>query len=790
MARAKVTKHYNSFLNGKVSDGNEFSAPENAVRDSLNMELQQDDSFRRRRGLTFDTTSFYWQSTSTSFGNPDEDTHTVMRDWVVTETNVEYDLSLVCIDNTASVFRKVATGSLELTKQFIGTLELIDGTALSTQDGFMSVATNANYMVATHPFRYPHTVTKDVGLNDYTTTHFTPKIRDLEGVDDGLDIDHNVLVYAHTFSSANFSDNQLVVGATSGFKAVILQGGTGAGDYQLLYIGTGGFTNGETVNEVFGAGTGVITSNTPASGEETTEEHYYNLLNQGWTETNIRQYATDTGTLPSNAQIMSSGKNSSGDFTSATLDQIDFGQSPAPRGRFILNAFAPDRVYTDPFNGGTITLSYPVAASGFSAASFFAGRLCLAGGYSSYNGDKLYISQLLTNDVTDPAASNFLLDKFHTVNDITSENLNETLPTDGFVQTVPGADRIVDTAVLGKGLIILATNGVWFLRGTDVGFSAQDRELVKIGNKGAISQSSVISADDFVAYWSKSGIEIVVIDNTGYSAQVIPISDGRISKEFRELSDAAKYSASGHYDKYRERISWVYDSDGATVSVRNARITYDLRTKSFTEFDYSVGQEYDTDKFYYVAGITQRPITATSDADAPELQFAIVLESTPRAKVAFVFESERGFFDWDDSDNSYSSYLETWPEHLGEPMIDKKIDAMMAFFKRTETQFVDNGSGGVEFDYPSSCLFTAKWNWTTLDVGEWTTEQEIYRFERNYVAGAIGDPFDYGYSVIKTLNDVSGEGKAVAFRFEADDYKDMHLIGFSVVYSGESAIEG
>ena len=53
MARAKVTKHYNSFLNGKVSDGNEFSAPENAVRDSLNMELQQDDSFRRRRGLTF-----------------------------------------------------------------------------------------------------------------------------------------------------------------------------------------------------------------------------------------------------------------------------------------------------------------------------------------------------------------------------------------------------------------------------------------------------------------------------------------------------------------------------------------------------------------------------------------------------------------------------------------------------------------------------------------------------------------------------------------------------------------
>ena len=112
MARAKVTKHYNSFLNGKVSDGNEFSAPENAVRDSLNMELQQDDSFRRRRGLTFDTTSGFWQFTSTSFGNPDEDTHTVMRDWVVTETLVEYDFSLVCIDNTASVFRKVASQEL------------------------------------------------------------------------------------------------------------------------------------------------------------------------------------------------------------------------------------------------------------------------------------------------------------------------------------------------------------------------------------------------------------------------------------------------------------------------------------------------------------------------------------------------------------------------------------------------------------------------------------------------------------------------------------------------------
>lgn len=786
MGKATATKHYNNFSNGVISDGNEFSAPDNAVRYMLNMELLKDNSLRRRRGLSFDDSPALWTTVNAAFGTIADTTHAVVHHWNYTETTTDFKFALACLDNTAKVYRRESSGVLSATHY--GTFALTDGTTLSSQNGYMSTASNADFLIATHPYKYPHIVEKNVGLNTYIATHFTPKVRDLDGVDDGWDVDYNPTASTITVNvTTAITAGEILTGASSGYKAVALEAavvGTGK-VVHVMFIGTTGFTN-ETVN---GSSGGLATITAQTANDGLSEEKYYNLLNQGWTYDNILQYAKDTLTYPSNAQIMSAGKDASGNFSSTELDKVFFGNSPAPKGKTVLEAFTPDRTYTDPINGGTTTISFPVAASGFSAAALFAGRVVLAGGYSYYNGNSIYISQLITNKELDPTSETFLMDRFHSINDPTSEQLNGTLATDGTVINVADADRILDIVTLGKGLLIIATNGVWFLRGTDTGFSAESFELVKISSKEVDSPGATVAAEEFVAYFTKGGVEIATIDQTGFSVNVQSLTDNKYSEGYLAFDADARYSAVGYYDPHKRQLSWLLDDTNGTVCRRNKRLTFDLSKGAWIPYDYSVGQEYSGGAYYYPIGLTQRLVTASAENSTPELQFLVAKYDSPNTKVTAALENSRGFYDWSDNTAYFDSYVEPWAEHLGQPHIEKEVDSAIFFFRRTETQFVNNGSGGVEFDYPSSALVTPKWDWTGTDVGTWEDQAEMYRFEREYVPGGIGDSFDYGYDVIKTVNDVRGIGTALTFRFDADDGKDMHLLGYTVVYSGNVKVD-
>jgi hypothetical protein len=65
--------------------------------------------------------------------------------------------------------------------------------------------------------------------------------------------------------------------------------------------------------------------------------HYYNLLNQGWIESDILQFAKDKTKYPSNNLQWFLGKDDSGKYNTEKLLQKYFGNTPAPRGHFIIN---------------------------------------------------------------------------------------------------------------------------------------------------------------------------------------------------------------------------------------------------------------------------------------------------------------------------------------------------------------------------------------------------------------------------------------------------------------------
>ena len=83
------------------------------------------------------------------------------------------------------------------------------------------------------------------------------------------------------------------------------------------------------------------------------EEHRYNLYNQGWTEEKIQRFKEKINTYPSNADIWTYGKfNNAEDkqteFQPQLLTQENFGNSPAPKGHFILNVVNGAIVSSDP----------------------------------------------------------------------------------------------------------------------------------------------------------------------------------------------------------------------------------------------------------------------------------------------------------------------------------------------------------------------------------------------------------------------------------------------------------
>jgi len=67
--------------------------------------------------------------------------------------------------------------------------------------------------------------------------------------------------------------------------------------------------------------------------------HKYNLLNQGWDDDKMNQHFSFRGDYPANTMVWHAGKDALGEFKMFSLQQIDFGTSPAPRGRHVIDAF-------------------------------------------------------------------------------------------------------------------------------------------------------------------------------------------------------------------------------------------------------------------------------------------------------------------------------------------------------------------------------------------------------------------------------------------------------------------
>jgi len=542
-------------------------------------------------------------------------------------------------------------------------------------------------------------------------------------------------------------------------------------------------------------------------------EHEYNLKNQGWPDANITAVA-----YPSNAEVWTLGKDSSDVFQSSLLLKQDFGNTPAPKGRYILDAF--NRGDSRVALSGVVGLSNDEETGRLSAVGFYASRIWYSGVESSvtdggetspdYTG-YLFFSQILKSKAD--------LGKCYQSADPTSEHDSLLVASDGGFVVIPEASRIYRVEPVQDRLVIFAENGIWEVRGSDSTFAADDFQVGKISNLGVTNARAVVNAEGQIFYWSKGGIYALVPDANTYtlSGGFKPqnVSESTVQSYYLDIPSVGKANAEGFYDVGSRQIRWLYnDSDSYTgVTLKNKynrELVLDLTLSAFSTITIN---ELDAES-PFVAGYLSTPNFLT----VSETQIVVAGEDVVQvgAEDVVIISSVRGrgvstrkyltivpsattysftlsnynntsFLDWEAKDAvgvDAAGVLETGDTTFGDIMRNKQITYLVAHFDRTETEFVDN-AGVIELDKPSGCLIQARWSFSDSgNSGKYGTPFQAYRFNRNFVSGGAATPFDYGHSVITTKNKIRGRGKAIRFRITTEAGKDLQLIGWAINVTG------
>ena len=95
------------------------------------------------------------------------------------------------------------------------------------------------------------------------------------------------------------------------------------------------------IRDLYGKDDGLSNDNRPST---LSAEHEYNLINQGWRKEYISKFFASTGTYPANSDVWYYGRKEIPDddlpyldFVPSHMTMQEFGNSPAPKGHFILN---------------------------------------------------------------------------------------------------------------------------------------------------------------------------------------------------------------------------------------------------------------------------------------------------------------------------------------------------------------------------------------------------------------------------------------------------------------------
>lgn len=757
MSRTQTNKLYTDFSKGLITEVNDLQFPENATVDEENCDILNNGIRTRRRGIE-DIKNL---KTVTARGDIWSQPYV----WKEPLENSELNFLVICLENYIHFFKMDSDGTYS---------EFIDDVQIST----LKISSFSGD-IKQYPITFTHGKGVLIGTHPYLEPFVIQYVQDTAGT---------VSLTDDTFS----------------LDAVIIK-----------------------IRDYIGLDDNLAVDEEPAS---LTAEHHYNLRNQGWVDPKatgtgsstitsyslfgeiqtysynttvgpIADYFSELSRYPGNNKIWWSAKNSSGDFVPADLEKIFFGNTRAPRGHFILNAFDRNRTAVSGITGLTTQteLTRP------DAVEFASGRV--------FYGHKqtVYFSPILS-DISR------IGDCFQEA-DPTSEDISDLIATDGGYIEIPDADRILSLVSIGNGIVVLASNGAWFIASGSQGFTATGYAISKISTVGLEGKMSVVKADNILFWWSKTGIQAIQ-QSIGQFGPIEGqftkqnITDQSIKRFFNGINDQNRKFCQGAYDSAQNKIYWIYGKADPITSEPfqyHKILIFDLDLQAFVPW-----QHYHD--INYLVGLVESPYFFTNTTyeteDPTFINFFCYCEtdwvslgggnygSTIRLRSCQFVNKE--YEDWHKLNleeiavksgdvgsvsRGYESYLITGHEVTEDGLRYKNAPILGVFFKaEPETMSLDS-SNNYTIDYPRSCMLQVRFDYTTNSgLKRWSRQAQVYRHKtRPLIIHSDNTDYNLGYDVAVSRNKIRGRGRAIQFKFsENRKNHGFKLIGWHVFYEGKT----
>ena len=828
---AKTEKSFRSFVKGLVTEASELTFPEGSLIDGQNFVLKRDGSLERRLGIDYEN---LYEKISTG----------------LTEEQISEGRSAFYRWNSPSGDSSLAIGVVRIYTKFwfidllksnpsgnlLNNGDYIELSGLTTED-VQFANLNNQLVVVSQDLAKPISFIYNADTKKISIAELTIKIRDLFGVHDGYGPD------VRPVYTSSDSLKEWVAGSSNYQKGDEVYYGSNI--YKITFASQGKSTvstTGSILNPtiVYGNAAPVMSDAAPThtsgsvyngnfeltyvravSSTDTSEEHRYNLRNQGWNKNiqvvgggdAIDKTASVLNVFPSNSDVYSLGKNSnpsSGDYEKYDpniLKKNSQSKYQVPRGSFIIDAFSRGQSRLDVVDDSKIqNLPQDKETGRFTTVAAYAQRLF-------YSGVK---SDITDPDVRSPNYNNYIFftrvvrsqedfEKCYQEADPTDPGINDLVASDGGTIQIPEVSRIIKVVAAQSSLLVFCQNGVWEVYGDTGGFYANNFQVAKISTNGVMDQNAIVQVGNNFIYWSNAGIYSLTTETASGRFGAENISLKTIQKLYLDIPFLGKKHARGFYDEKENRVRFLYNdtetySETNYVNKYNKELIYDLTLQAFSVNSIAIsdaGGPYVTDYIdipNFISNEEGTNVLVGTDkvlADTDEVivnvnieadrnsQFAfLVLEGTSWTIAKYKSTTFKDWYTFNTEGYNYSSYLVTGYEYYGDIQKRKQVPYIQFYFERTEDGFsiVD---GGVVPDNQSSCKVQAQWNWSdSANSGKWGTEFQAYRLLRNYLPTGSTDDFDYGDKVIVTKNKLRGSGKTLSLYIKSEEGKDMKLLGW------------
>lgn len=512
--------------------------------------------------------------------------------------------------------------------------------------------------------------------------------------------------------------------------------------------------------------------------------HAYNLHNQGWSVSRQADYLSKAGFYPSDYEVWWLYKSPDAlgvesfltdvAVAAGILNNLDRGNSPAPRGSTILNEFYQDR---NPFIGGG---SIPITTSGInrpSTCAFHAGRAFYSGVNASEYNSKVYFTQIIED--------NTQFAKCYQQNDPTSQYSSDLLPTDGGVIAIPEAGTIHKLWSIDNSLLVVASTGVWIITGSQgIGFSAIDYTVKKISSAKTLSAHSFVSVNGAPVWWGLDGILAAVPDTQLGGTVVQSVSDEKIKRYYQDIPEQSKNYAKGAFNTKDRVIQWVFRSiSTGTLTERysyNKILNFDVTTKSF--YPWSMGAGVTVKGIVAIGGLGSEQIvedvtTSTGELVVDSLGGAVTSLVDQLAQISSKFKyfvntaSDSYTYAEQDEDSYYD-----WTSALTTPVLIPAF--IVSGFKLRGDGIKKAQSNYLRFFARDDTVlnFQARWDYATSgNTGRWSSRQLI-QFDSD------------GYAY--TTRRIKPRGHGLVFQYVLQSHEDnpMDIIGWASMDSSNERL--